>query len=112
MAEGLGIEDSLSFSVESPFNYDEVMQVFAHDAAVDKKVDKTLSLLEDGEPTLYFKSEYALKTFKNKFRASGKVVLLSKANANYHQLFETFNRKSASALLFNLWEGLISLKMR
>ena len=28
LADGLGIQDYLSFSVDSPFDYDEVMEVF------------------------------------------------------------------------------------
>ena len=31
LADGLGIQDYLSFSVDSPFDYDEVMKVYAHD---------------------------------------------------------------------------------
>ena len=40
LADGLGIQEFLSFSVESPFDYDEVMEVHAHDLAVNEKANK------------------------------------------------------------------------
>ena len=52
LADGLGIQDYLSFSVESPFDYDEVMEVFATDVEAGGKAKRALELLEDGEQTL------------------------------------------------------------
>ena len=70
LADGLGIQDFLSFSVESPFDYDEVMEVFAHDLDAEGKSKKGIELIEDGEQTLIlFKSEYSMKQFKEQVPA-------------------------------------------
>ena len=49
--------------MESPFDYEEVMEVFAHDIDAGEKANRALELLEDGEQTLIlFKSERAMQT--------------------------------------------------
>lgn len=108
LAAGLGIEDSLSFSVESPFDYDEVMKVFAHDAVQNEKVDKTLSLLEDGEQTLIlFKSEYALKAFKKQIPSEWKSRIAFEGERELSSIVRDFQQKKVQVLCsFNLWEGL------
>ena len=45
LADGLGIQDYLSFSVESPFDYDEVMEVFATDVEAGGKAKRALELI-------------------------------------------------------------------
>lgn len=108
LADGLGIEDSLSFSVESPFDYDEVMQVFAHETVADQKVDKTLSLLEDEEQTLIlFKSEDALKSFKKQIPSEWKSRIAFEGERELSSIVRDFQQKKVQVLCsYNLWEGL------
>ena len=62
LADGLGIQEFLSFSVESPFDYEEVMKVHAHDLTMNEKANKVIELLNDDQQTLIlFKSEFAMK---------------------------------------------------
>lgn len=108
LAEGLGIQDYLSFSVESPFDYDEVMKVFAHKIDTDHKAKKTLELLEEGEQTLIlFKSEQAMKRFKAQIPVEWKQQLAFEGERELSSIVRDFQRKQIQVLCsFKLWEGL------
>ena len=108
LADGLGIQDYLSFSVESPFDYNEVMDVFAHDIKAGKKVEKSLTLLEDGEPTLIlFKSEWAMRQFKAQVPAEWKSRIAFEGERELSSIVRDFQQKKVQVLCsYNLWEGL------
>lgn len=108
MAEGLGIQDYLSFSVESPFDYEEVMKVFAHDLHASEKAGKISELIEDGEQTLIlFKSELAMKQFKEQLPAEVKQHIAFEGERELSSIVREFQQKKVQVLCsYNLWEGL------
>ncbi len=108
LADGLGIQDFLSFSVDSPFDYDEVMEVFATDVDADEKAEKALELLEDGEQTLIlFKSEKSMKHFKDQVPADWQDRIAFEGERELSSLVREFQKKQVPILCsYHLWEGL------
>ncbi|WP_203246498.1 ATP-dependent DNA helicase [Sporosarcina beigongshangi] len=108
LADGLGIQDFLSFSVESPFDYDEVMKVFATDVEVGGKAQRALELLEDGEQTLIlFKSERAMQQFKDQVPANWQDRIAFEGERELSSIVREFQQKQVPVLCsYHLWEGL------
>ena len=108
LADGLGIQDYLSFSVESPFDYDEVMEVFATDVEAGGKAKRALELLEDGEQTLIlFKSERAMNHFKERVPAEWQDRIAFEGERELSSIVRDFQQKKVPVLCsYHLWEGL------
>lgn len=108
LAEGLGIQDYLSFSVESPFDYDEVMKVFATDVEAGGKAKRAIELLEDGEQTLIlFKSERAMNHFKERVPAEWQARIAFEGERELSSIVRDFQQKKVPVLCsYHLWEGL------
>lgn len=49
IAYSLGIRNYQSFSVPSPFDYDEVMRIYLHELTQEEKAARVQKLLKDGE---------------------------------------------------------------
>ncbi len=65
IAGSLGIKDYQSFSVASPFEYEEVMQIVLHHLKQEEKVQRVEKLFEEDKQTLIlFKSKQAMIQFK------------------------------------------------
>ena len=108
LANGLGIQEYLSFSVDSPFDYDEVMEVFAHDVNEGQKAKHALQLLEDGEQTLIlFKSERAMQQFKIQVPNEWKERMAFEGERELSSIVRDFQQKRVQVLCsYHLWEGL------
>lgn len=108
LADGLGIQEFLSFSVDSPFDYDEVMKVFATDVAPGGKAQRTLELLEDGEQTLIlFKSDRAMQQFKAQVPTEWQERIAFEGERELSSIVRDFQQKRVSVLCsYHLWEGL------
>jgi len=108
LADGLGIQDYLSFSVESPFDYDEVMEVFATDVEAGGKAKRALELLEDGEQTLIlFKSERAMNHFKESVPSEWQNRIAFEGERELSSIVRDFQQKKVPVLCsYHLWEGL------
>ncbi|WP_124070621.1 ATP-dependent DNA helicase [Filibacter tadaridae] len=108
LAGGLGIQDYLSFSVDSPFDYDEVMEVFATNVETDEKAARTLELLEEPEQTLLlFKSEHAMNVFKEQVPSAWKNRISFEGDRELSSLVRNFQQKRIEVLCsYHLWEGL------
>ncbi len=108
LADGLGIQDYLSFSVESPFDYDKVMEVFATDVEAGGKAKRALELLEDGEQTLIlFKSERAMNHFKERIPAEWQDRIAFEGERELSSIVRDFQQKKVPVLCsYHLWEGL------
>lgn len=108
LANGLGIQDALSFSVESPFDYEEVMEVYTHDLDSSEKVRKVLQLLEDCNQTLVlFKSEQSMRHFKSQIPAEKRHLLAFEGERELSSIVREFQQKKIQVLCsYNLWEGL------
>ncbi|WP_186670627.1 ATP-dependent DNA helicase [Sporosarcina sp. BP05] len=108
LADGLGIQDYLSFSVESPFDYDKVMEVFATDVEAGGKAKRALELLEDGEQTLIlFKSERAMNHFKERVPLEWQDRIAFEGERELSSIVRDFQQKKVPVLCsYHLWEGL------
>ena len=105
LADSLGIEKYQSFSVPSPFDYDEVMKVKAHHVTQEDKVQEVDQLLKTNEQTLIlFKS----KTAMDKFRASTNTENIAyEGDRELSTIVKEFqNGEFATLCSYHLWEGL------
>ncbi len=108
LANSLGIQDYLSFSVESPFDYEEVMEVVAHELEAQEKSEKVFELVRKGDQTLIlFKSEYAMQQFKGEIPEALRVNFAFEGERELSSVVRDFQQKRIQVLCsFNLWEGL------
>lgn len=108
IAEGLGIDNYLSFSVESPFDYEEVMKITAHKLDVSEKVAKVEALLRDEEQTLIlFKSVEAMEAFKETIGDDFNGKIGFEGERELSSIVRDFQSKKIQILCsYNLWEGL------
>ena len=108
LAEGLGIQDFISFSVDSPFDYEEVMKVYATDVKVEGKAARALELLADGEQTLIlFKSEKSMNRFKEQVPVVWQDRIAFEGDRELSSLVRDFQQKQVPVLCsYHLWEGL------
>ena len=108
LADGLGIQDYLSFSVNSPFDYEEVMEVLATDVDEGCKTERVLEILEDDKQTLIlFKSEYAMKQFEAELPGKWLGKIAFEGERELSSMVRDFQECKVSVLCsYHLWEGL------
>ncbi|MEW4369943.1 ATP-dependent DNA helicase [Paenibacillus kandeliae] len=135
IADNLGIEQYLSFSVASPYDYEEQMKAELFDdetlagsavasgsvsaVSVDRsaelhrlQTEKVLSLIADtgGRSLLLFSSMQELSAFRTAVEASGISLpyrMLYEGTAEISHLISTFQQEESSVLCaVTLWEGL------
>lgn len=108
IAEGLGVQDHLSFSVPSPFEYEEVMTIEAEQVNDEDKNLALFSALQDDEQTLVlFKSENEMLDFKEQFGAEFAGRIGFEGDRELSSIVEDFQSKKLQILCsYNLWEGL------
>lgn len=102
----LGISEALKFSVESPFDYDEVMEIKEYVTA-DKK-EQVLSIMRNYEQTLVlFKSKQSMLSFKEQLTESEKELFAFEGDRELSAIVEDFSLGIDQAIAsYNLWEGL------
>lgn len=108
IAEGLGVEDYLSFSVPSPFDYEEVMKIHAHRLEPSEKAAQVELLLAEEEQTLIlFKSEEAMEEFKETLGEEFNGKIGFEGDRELSSIVRDFQSKKLQILCsYNLWEGL------
>lgn len=108
LADSLGIKDYLSFSVESPFDYEEVMKVYTHDVTSSEKAEKVLKVLNEQEQTLIlFKSVQSMKDFESQIPSHKRQLFSFEGERELSSIVRDFQQKKVQVLCsFNLWEGL------
>ncbi|MGE8077839.1 ATP-dependent DNA helicase [Peribacillus loiseleuriae] len=111
IADSLGIKDSSHFSVSSPFEYDEVMDiklpVFSTDDA-DAKLTYTLNSIKEaeGRTLVLFKSKEELQWFKKRTESSP-YSFYFEGDVEISELVKKFQEEETSVLFsYHLWEGL------
>ncbi|AWB44541.1 ATP-dependent helicase [Paenibacillus sp. CAA11] len=113
IAQSLGIEQYESFSVPSPYDYEERMKVqMAAEADPAVKINSVIQLLEQqgGRSLLLFPSKEQLQEFRDRytklsFKSSYK--LLFEGSAEISHLIASFQQDETSVLCAaTLWEGL------
>ncbi|WP_419881164.1 ATP-dependent DNA helicase [Peribacillus sp. B-H-3] len=111
IADSLGIKQYSSFSVESPFDYDEVMEISISSAdAGDNtaKMEYTLDSIEaaGGRTLVLFKSKEDLQWFKE-HSEEGAYPFYFEGDSEISELVKRFQENEASVLFsYHLWEGL------
>ena len=105
LADSLGIEKYQSFSVPSPFDYDEVMKVKAHRVSQEEKVRETDKLLESTNQTLIlFKSKAAMDHFRALTQSKD---IAFEGDRELSTIVKEFQNGDFSTLCsYHLWEGL------
>lgn len=106
--DSLGIDDFLSFSVESPFDYEEKMEVIAADIDEGEKPEYVMDLLKDGQQTLLlFKSEQSMKKFQAELNEAYRKGIAFEGERELSSIIRDFQQKEVSVLCsYHLWEGL------
>lgn len=112
MAKSLGIEDYLSFSVDSPFQYEEKMNIFLPmfiDKQLEEKMNYTLEKLKEtnGRGLVLFTNENEMQQFKNFVAGKTSFPIYFEGDKETSTLISLFqNEESACLCSLHLWEGL------
>ncbi|NBD23406.1 ATP-dependent DNA helicase [Paenibacillus glycinis] len=113
IADSLGIDDALSFSVASPYEYEERMSVaFSSESDPDAKLRLTLDRLRQsaGKALLLFPSMEELRRFRDDIAdipGYAEFRFLFEGTAEISHLIASFQNDEASVLCaVTLWEGL------
>ncbi|SOC37594.1 ATP-dependent DNA helicase [Ureibacillus acetophenoni] len=106
IASSLGIKSYMSFSVPSPFDYEEVMKIFAHED--NEKVKIVSSLLKDKQKTLIlFKSKYSMEKFKESLPLMDRLSIFFEGDQELSSTIREFQNGNINTLCsYHLWEGL------
>ncbi|RFU68447.1 ATP-dependent DNA helicase [Peribacillus saganii] len=111
IASSLGISDYLSFSVESPFDYTEVMQMNLPEFKAEdreSKMNYALKSIHDseGRTLVLFRSQEDLQWFKAN-AADSPYPFYYEGDMEISELVRRFQEEEHSVLLsYHLWEGL------
>ena len=108
IAYSLGIKNYQSFSVPSPFDYDEVMKIYLHELDQSAKASKVEELLRDEEKTLIlFKSKQAMNQFKSQLGMMARLKVGFEGDRELSALVRDFQEGTVKTLCsYHLWEGL------
>ncbi|MCK1998116.1 ATP-dependent DNA helicase [Psychrobacillus psychrodurans] len=106
IADSLGIEKFQSFSVASPFDYDEVMKIYTKEMEQQEKPDYVESLLNNSMQTLIlFKSKAAMASFRATIGDRKDIVF--EGDRELSTIVKEFQNGEYSTLCsYHLWEGL------
>lgn len=112
MASSLGVENHLSFTVESPFDYEENMQIHTPvfgDDHLNGKMEYTLEKIKKsaGRALVLFNTKEDLRLFKEFSKAKVEWPIYFEGEAEISTLVSHFQNEEQSILCsVNLWEGL------
>lgn len=109
IAYSLGIKKYQSFSVLSPFDYEEVMKVYLHELKQEEKTAKVERLLKDGQQQtlILFKSKQSMLHFKSKLPMMSKLTMAFEGDRELSAIVREFQEGAVKTLCsYHLWEGL------
>ncbi|WP_277585389.1 ATP-dependent DNA helicase [Psychrobacillus antarcticus] len=106
IADSLGIEKFQSFSVASPFDYEEVMKIYTEEMEQQEKPDHVVKLLNNAMQTLIlFKSKVAMASFRATLGDRADIVF--EGDRELSTIVKEFQNGEYSTLCsYHLWEGL------
>ncbi|MGB3100434.1 MAG: ATP-dependent DNA helicase [Psychrobacillus psychrotolerans] len=106
IADSLGIEKFQSFSVASPFDYDEVMKIYTEEMEQQEKPYHVEKLLNNPMQTLIlFKSKAAMASFRATIGDRSDIVF--EGDRELSTIVKEFQNGEYSTLCsYHLWEGL------
>jgi ATP-dependent DNA helicase DinG len=108
IADSLGIADFQSFSVPSPFDYEEVMKVFKHPLEQQNKFKRVYELLSTGDQTLVlFKTKMEMDLFKRSLLLDHGYTIEFEGDRELSTVVKEFQEGKFQVLCsYHLWEGL------
>ncbi|MDG4656147.1 ATP-dependent DNA helicase [Ectobacillus antri] len=111
MAKTMGVTDYLSFSVASPFDYEQQMKVYLrNDETVAEKVSYAVREIEKikGRTLILFRTKEELQRFKQEVDQHNVAVpFLYEGDQEISQLVSRFQKEEETVLCaVHLWEGL------
>ncbi|WP_066294475.1 ATP-dependent DNA helicase [Bacillus sp. FJAT-29937] len=112
MAKSLGIDSYLSFTVSSPFNYDENMVIHLpafNGDSMDEKMQYVQEQIEksEGRALVLFTVKEELASFKKRIEGKMKFPVYFEGDAEISTLVSNFQNEEQSVLCsVHLWEGL------
>lgn len=108
IAYSLGIKKYQSFSVPSPFDYDNVMKIFLHELKQEDKEGKVKKILQNDQKTLIlFKSKKSMLDFKAKLSLMERLTIAFEGDRELSAIIRDFQNGAIKTLCsYHLWEGL------
>lgn len=109
IAYSLGIKKYDSFTVESPFDYEEVMKIKLHDLEQQDKAARVVKVIgeEEAQTLLLFKSKQAMHGFKSILTEEQLVQYGFEGDKELSSLVRDFQNGKLKVLAsYHLWEGL------
>jgi ATP-dependent DNA helicase DinG len=112
IANSLGIKEFLSFSVDSPFDYQEKMEVFLpkfNKGAMEEKLDYCLSKIvqTEGRALILLNNQNELKSLKQRLTGNVPYPVYFEGDEEISTLVSKFqNEEHAILCTIHLWEGL------
>lgn len=106
LSDSLGIEKFQSFSVDSPFDYDEVMKIYSAEIEQQEKPSHVEKLLDNPMQTLIlFKSKAAMASFRATIGDRKGIVF--EGDRELSTIVKEFQNGEYTTLCsYHLWEGL------
>jgi ATP-dependent DNA helicase DinG len=112
IANSLGIREYLSFSVDSPFDYDEKMEVFLprfNQNSLDEKLEYVITKItqSEGRALILLNNQNELKVLKEKLSGNIPYPVYFEGDEEISTLVSKFqNEEHAILCAIHLWEGL------
>ena len=109
IAYSLGIKKYQSFSVPSPFDYEEVMKVHLHEMKQAEKAAKVEQMLKTSQQQtlILFKSKQSMLDFKSKLSMMTKLTVAFEGDRELSAIVRDFQEGAVKTLCsYHLWEGL------
>src|SRR4051794_24037444 len=112
IANSLGIKEFLSFSVESPFDYQEKMEVFLpkfNTGSMEEKLDYVYSKIvqSEGRALILLNNQNELKSLKQRLSGNVAYPVYFEGDEEISTLVSKFqNEEHAILCTIHLWEGL------
>lgn len=108
IAYSLGIKKYESFTVASPFDYEEVMNINLHNRTQADKVAEVEKLMAAGNQTLIlFKSKQSMLAFKEAASAEALAHIEFEGDRELSSIIRDFQAKKMQVICsYHLWEGL------
>ncbi|WP_243290250.1 ATP-dependent DNA helicase [Bacillus sp. FJAT-47783] len=109
LANSLGVDDYVSFSVASPFNYEEQMEITIETIGDRDKSNYVRNFVKakGGKTLILFRSEEEMDTFKQSIDDELPFSLYFEGDREISELISLFQEEESSVLAaVHLWEGL------
>jgi ATP-dependent DNA helicase DinG len=112
IANGLGVKEFLSFSVESPFDYEEKMEIYLptfRQANSNEKLDYLMNTIRqsEGRALILLNNQNEMKWLKDNLKGTVEYPIYFEGDEEISTLVSKFqNEEHAILCTIHLWEGL------